>query len=334
MAEHDVVAVLGAGSWGTALAKLISDKGIETRLWGRRADQLKKIQETRENADYLPGIQLAECLTATGDIAQAMTGATACIGVIPTQSSRAVLKQAAPFATKGIPVISATKGIENSTLELVSQIYEDFFDKEQLCFLGGPSFAKEVATKVPTAVCIGGFDAKTTQRAQQLFSADLFRVYTTDDVTGVEIGGALKNVVAIAAGVADGLGFGQNTRAALITRGLAEITRLAVKLGANPLTLAGLSGMGDLVLTCCGDASRNRRVGLGLGQGKPLDQILDEMKQVAEGVRTAKSAHLLAAREGVEMPITNEVYSLLYEGKSPKDTVASLMMRPLRSERE
>jgi glycerol-3-phosphate dehydrogenase (NAD(P)+) len=266
-----------------------------------------------------------------------MDGSDLIVCVVPTHGLREVLKDAAPlFGTKA-PIVSATKGIETDSLMLVSEIFEDMLPESQhrqLAYLGGPSFAKEVAACHPTAVSVAGHDADMVAAAQKAFTTDRFRVYSTEDVVGVELGGALKNVVAIAAGISDGLGFGHNTRAGLITRGLAEISRLAISKGANPLTLAGLSGMGDLVLTCTGDLSRNRNVGLQIGQGKSLKDILGSMQMVAEGVRTAKSANELSERVGVDMPITREVYAMLYEDKPPLKAVVDLMTRPMRAERE
>jgi glycerol-3-phosphate dehydrogenase (NAD(P)+) len=331
------VAVLGAGSWGTALAKLLADQGMRTALWARRPEQAAEIQGTRENRAYLPGFRLPDTLRATADMQDALAGAEMVVSVVPTHGLRDVLAQAAPLVTPGVPVVSATKGIENESLKLVSQIFEDHWPPEMhrtLTFLGGPSFAREVAAGIPTAVSVAGKDPAVGNLVQHAFATQRFRVYYTEDVVGVELGGALKNVVAIAAGAADGLGFGHNTRAALITRGLAEVSRLALHMGANPLTMAGLSGMGDLVLTCTGDLSRNRSVGLQLGKGKSLDEILGGMTMVAEGVRTTKSAHMLAQREDVEMPITNEIYNVLYEGKSPMEAVVALMTRRLKHERQ
>ena len=331
------VAVLGAGSWGTALAKLVADKGVPTTLWARRAEQADAIARERENAAYLPGATLPDTLRATASLAEAMADATVVLSVVPTHGLRAVWKQAAELLAPDVPVVSATKGIENDSLKLVTEILEDLLPEAnhgRLLALGGPSFAREVARGVPTAVTLAGRDLETVQRVQRLLTTDRFRAYATEDVVGVELGGALKNVVAIAAGAADGLGLGHNARAGLITRGLAEIRRLAVKMGAHPLTLSGLAGMGDLVLTCTGDLSRNRSVGVQLGRGRSLDEILDGMTMVAEGVRTAASAYALARREGVEMPITEEVYRVLYEGRSPVDALDALMRRPLRHERE
>lgn len=337
MTEAKRVGVFGAGSWGTALAKLIADQGIETRLWSRRAEQVAAMRETRRNPDYLKDAALPDTLHPTADLDEASEGIDLAVVVVPTEANRALLAQLAPKIPKAAAVVSATKGIEQGTLKLVSQIFEDAFDPAdhgRLTYLGGPSFAKEVAAGVPTAVCVAGKDDATCERVQAYFNTPRFRVYTTDDVIGVEVGGALKNVVAIAAGIADGMGLGHNTRAALITRGLAELSRLAMELGAHPLTLAGLSGMGDLVLTCTGDLSRNRRVGTALGQGKTLTQILDELGMVAEGVKTAQSAHALAQKLGVEMPITAQVHAILYEDRPAREAVVELMTRPLRSERD
>jgi len=329
--------VLGAGSWGTALAKLLADQGHPTRLWARRKVMADAIQGQRENQAYLPGFPLPDMLETTSDLAFALEGSDLIVSVVPTHGLREVLQDAAPlFGTKA-PIVSATKGIEIDSLMLVSEIFEDMLPESQhrqLAYLGGPSFAKEVAACLPTAVSVAGHDADLVAVAQEAFTTDRFRVYSTEDVVGVELGGALKNVVAIAAGIADGLGFGHNTRAGLITRGLAEISRLAISRGANPLTLAGLSGMGDLVLTCTGDLSRNRNVGLQIGQGKSLQEILGSMQMVAEGVRTTQSAKELSERDGVDMPITQEVYAMLYEDKPPLKAVVDLMARPLRAERE
>lgn len=330
-------AVLGAGSWGTALAKLLADQGIRTRLWARRAPMAEAIQSDRENRAYLPGFELPQSLEATADLAFALQDSDLVVCVVPTHGLRDVITEAIPHFNDRAPIVSATKGIENETLMLVSEVFEDLLPKGQhrlLAYLGGPSFAKEVAAGAPTAVSVAAYDAQTAEEVQKSFNTERFRVYRTDDVVGVELGGSLKNVIAIGAGIADGLDFGHNARAGLITRGLAEISRLAIARGANPLTLAGLSGMGDLVLTCTGDLSRNRNVGLQLGRGKSLQEIVGNMQMVAEGVRTTKSAYQLAQREGVEMPIVQEVYAMLYEQKPPRQAVYDLMTRPLRAERE
>jgi len=334
--EEQTIAVLGAGSWGTALAKQLSDQGHAVRLWARRAEQAEAINASRQNERYLPGFELGPTLTATSELSAAIPNSNMVLAVVPSHGVRSMLEEAAPLFPADAPICAAIKGIENSTLMMVSQIFEELLPEDRhhlLSFLGGPSFAKEVAKGVPTAVCVAGKDDHVTEKVQQVFNTDRFRAYATEDVVGVELGGALKNVIAIAAGISDGLGFGHNTRAALITRGLHEISRLAVKLGANPLTMSGLGGMGDLVLTCTGDLSRNRTVGLKLGEGMKLQEVLDSMNMVAEGVKTSKSAYNLSVREKVDMPIVEQVYLMLYEDKDPMQAVTDLMTRPMKRER-
>lgn len=334
---HKTIAVIGAGSWGTALAKTLSDKGHDVRLWSWLEPHSRAIEADRENKEFLPGFKLGERLRATSSLESALEGVELVVSALPTHVLRGVLEKAVPLVPKDAPILSVSKGIETETLKMVSQIFEDVMPRERLssvCYLGGPSFAREVAACMPTAVVIACADHDVAVRWQEALSTDRLRAYTTDDVVGIELGGALKNVIAIAAGVSDGLGFGHNSRAALITRGLAEMTRLATKLGAHPLTLSGLGGMGDLVLTCTGDLSRNRHVGLELGHGKTLDAILAGMSQVAEGVRTTQSAYELARREDVSMPITDAMYRILYEGQPPLEAVVELMTRPRRPERD
>ena len=331
------VAVLGSGSWGTALAKSLADAGHEVRLWARRAEQSAAIELERENAAYLPGAKLPATLRATHDLESALGDVDMVLSAVPTHGLRENLQIAAKYFPPDKPILSATKGIENGTLKLVCGIFEDCLpvsQHRQLTYLGGPSFAKEVAQGMPTAVVVAGSDATTSARVQAILGTERLRVYTTDDVIGIELGASLKNVMAIAAGIGDGLGFGHNTRAAIVTRGLAELSRMAIKLGAHPMTMAGLGGIGDLLLTCTGDLSRNRKVGLELGRGKSLDEILASMNQVAEGVRTTKSAYELSRREGVEMPIVDAVYRILYEGMNARDAVYGLMTRPARAERD
>jgi glycerol-3-phosphate dehydrogenase (NAD(P)+) len=331
------VAVLGAGSWGTALGKALADHGHDVWLWARSAEMANRISVERSNPLYLPGITLPPNLQPTHDLAVALEGARTVLFVVPSHGLREVVMQALPFLPKQGAIVTATKGIENTSLLMMSQVLEQLLpasSQHRVCALGGPSFANETATGMPTAVCLAGRNLELAQEVQQQLASERLRVYTTDDLVGVEVGGALKNVIAIAVGAADGLGFGNNARAALVTRGLAELARLATQLGANPLTLAGLSGLGDLVLTCTGDQSRNRRVGLELGRGRKLADVLGEMRMVAEGVRTAKSANDLAEREGVDMPITREVYCALYENKPPLEAVESLLSRAPRPERD
>lgn len=334
MRKLEKIGVLGAGSWGSALAMHLADIGHDVTLWSRRKEHAEAIEADRENAQYLPGVTVPRELRATDDLERAVSGSTVVLTVVPSQTTREVWGDAKRYLGRGVPVVSASKGIENGSLALMSEVLADVVPEQPLAFIAGPSFAKEVARKMPTAIVIGGHDAAVNDHMQQMMSNDNLRAYTTEDVVGIEVGGSLKNVIAIACGAADGLGFGHNTRAAIITRGLAEITRMATKLGADPLTLAGLGGVGDLVLTCCGDLSRNRRVGLGLGQGKALDTILEEMGQVAEGVKTAISARDLAEREGVEMPISIAIHAILHEDKSAKDAVLELMRRGLKTEQE
>jgi len=337
MTETVNAAVLGAGSWGTALAKLLADNGHEVRLWARRPEQAEAITSAKENEAYLPGFALPDHLTATSDLEEALADAKLVLSVVPTHGLRAVLERAAPLLPDDAPVLSCTKGIEQGTLMLVSQIFEEHLPDERhhlLTYLAGPSFAREVAGRMPTAVTVAGRDDDVAHRVQHLLRNEAFRVYTTDDVLGAELGGALKNVIAIAAGISDGLGFGHNARAAIITRGLAEIARLGAELGTHPITTYGLAGMGDLVLTCTGDLSRNRKVGLALGRGQTLEEILEGMNMVAEGVRTTKSAHELAQRHDVDMPITAAVHAILYDAIDPREAVVTLMTREPRRERD
>lgn len=327
------VAVLGAGSWGTALAKHLGDVGHRVSLWSRREDHAAAMNADKENGRYLPGFALPPSLTATASLQEALTDVELVLSVVPSQVTRQVWSEAKSHIDDGVPVLCASKGIELGTLSLMMGVLEDALPGHPMGFLGGPSFAKEVAGHVPTGVVVGSADEAMARLAQETLAADWMRAYTTHDVVGLEVGGALKNVMAIACGCVDGLGLGANSRAALITRGLAEMTRLAVKLGADPLTMAGLGGLGDLVLTCTVDLSRNRRVGLGLGKGKRLQEILDDMGQVAEGVKTTESARALALREGVEMPITEQIARVLTEDKPVKEVVLELMRRDLKPER-
>jgi glycerol-3-phosphate dehydrogenase (NAD(P)+) len=329
------VGVVGAGSWGTTLANLLAKKGFSVRLWSFEEDVTAAINDRGENSVYLPGVSLDGNLRATSDLAETVDGAGVVVSVSPSQHVRGVMSGAAAGLRDDVLVVSASKGIETRSLETMNEVLEEVLPAplhRSLCFLSGPSFATEVALEHPTAVTVACRDSEAGRRAQELFQTDYFRVYTSHDVMGVELGGALKNVMALAAGMAAGLGLGHNTRAALITRGLAEMSRLGVALGANPLTFAGLAGMGDLILTCTGELSRNRSVGYALGQGRALAEVLGEMRMVAEGVETSRAAHALAEREGIEMPIVAEVHSVLFEGRSPADAVRNLMLREPKPE--
>ena len=327
------VTVLGAGSWGTALAKHFGDAGSNVKLWSRRKDHAEALQLSRENKQYLPGKHLPDRIEVTSDLKVALGATDLVVSAVPSQSTRSIWKRAAPDIADGVPILCATKGIELGSLHLMVEVLREEAPDHPIAFLGGPSFAREVAGHIPTAVVVGSADMHNAIFVQRLLATDWLRAYVTHDVVGLEIGGALKNVIAIACGCSDGLGLGLNSRAALITRGLAEMTRLAVKMGADPRTMAGLGGMGDLVLTCTGDLSRNRRVGIGLGRGQKLSEILEEMGQVAEGLDTCTAALALAQRERVEMPITEQVSKIL-AGKPVKEVVLELMRRSLKHEHE
>ena len=331
------IGVIGAGSWGTTLADLLAKKGFPVTLWVYESDLAERMAKTRINDLYLNGFTLSPNLAFTNELSEAVVDHQLLLLVSPSQVMRQVLKQLQPHLDKTCLLVSAAKGIENNSLQLMSEVLEEVLGaevKNRCAFLSGPSFAKEVAEEQPTAVTLAADDLGVAHRVQEIFSTDYFRVYTNQDVVGVEIGGALKNVIALAAGVSDGLGFNHNARAALITRGLVEIGRLGMAKGAIESTFAGLAGMGDLVLTCTGDLSRNRTVGMELGRGRKLDEILNQMHMVAEGVKTTLSAYQLANKLGVKMPITEQMYQILYEDKDPKLAVADLMRRALTSEDE
>jgi len=324
--------VVGAGAWGTALADLIARNGHRTMLWAREADVVADVNTNRRNSRFLQGAVLAPALTATDDLAAAVADAGTITFVAPSHVLRAVIRSAAHAVREDAVLIVATKGIERETFALMTDIAAEELPGRSVVALSGPSFAAEVAMRQPTAVVAASRDSAAALRTQQLFSSPEFRVYTQRDVVGVELGGALKNVMAVATGVLDGLGLGFNPRAALITRGLAEMTRLGVALGAEAPTFAGLAGMGDLVLTCTGSLSRNRTVGVEIGQGRPVDEVLHARETVAEGVVTTQSAHALALSREVEMPIVRTMHRILFEAMSPRDAIAELMARALRAE--
>ncbi len=329
------IGVIGAGSWGTTLANLLAEKGYQVTLWAYEADLVERMKTSRENDLYLSGFKLAENLSFTNDIAEAVAGRELVLFVPPSQVLRGLLQQALPHFGEEAIIVSASKGIENDTLLPMSEIFAELLPeplKGRTAYLSGPSFAKEVMQRMPTAVAVASPESAVAETVQKVFSTDCFRVYTNSDAIGVELGGALKNVIALAAGVSDGLGFGYNTRAALITRGLAEITRIGVAMGADPLTFAGLAGMGDLVLTCTGDLSRNRTVGYELGRGRKLEEILKEMRMVAEGVKTTLSAYQLSRKLGVEAPLIEQMYEILYNNKEARRAVSDLMVRELKQE--
>lgn len=327
--------ILGAGSWGTALAVLLAEKRRRVVLWARRIEQARLMRETRSNPTYLPGIHLPETVHITADLGEALQEADMLVVATPSHAVRQLAERMRPYVTAGMILVSVTKGIEASTLKTVSQILIENLPQipeTQLCVLHGPSHAEEVARQKPTTVVAASPELETARRVQERFMTPMFRVYTNTDLLGVEIAGAVKNVLAIAAGICDGLQLGDNAKAALITRGLAEMARLGVAMGASPLTFAGLAGIGDLVVTCMSRHSRNRYVGEQLGQGRTLAEILSEMSMVAEGVRTAISVRALAQRYGVEMPIATAVYEILFAGKSPQQALEELMSRAAKEE--
>ncbi len=331
------IAVIGAGSYGTCLAIMAGERGHQVELWARSPETAAHIQQSRENQAYLPGARLPDTVTVTSDLQAAVTGRQLVLGVTPSHAVRDVLGRAAQWLDPDTLVVNCSKGLEEGTLDRIDQIYADIFPARiaaRAGYLSGPTFAKEIAAGYPAAIVLAARDQEAAGQVQAELSSERLRIYTSDDVIGVLVGGALKNVVAIAAGMSDGLGFGHNTRAALITRGLAEIARMGVKLGANPLTFQGLSGLGDLVLTCSGDLSRNRQVGLAIGRGAKLADVIADMRMVAEGVKTTKVAHDLSEKLGVPAPIASAMYKILYQDAPARAAMRELMGRSLRSERD
>jgi glycerol-3-phosphate dehydrogenase (NAD(P)+) len=325
------VAVVGAGSWGTAMAAMTASKAATT-LWARRPELAAEIGRTGHNPDYLPGLRLPTAVQATGSLDEAVDGADLVVMAVPSHGFRAVLSAAVPCLAPAAPVVSLAKGVEQAGLVRMTEIVAQEVPGRPCAVLTGPNFVDEVVAGHPTASVVASVDGSLAAELQELFTTETFRVYTNPDVIGCELGGALKNVMAIAAGIADGMGFGDNTRAALITRGLAELARLGVELGGQPVTFSGLAGMGDLVATCTSGHSRNRWVGEQLSRGRSLEAITTGTRMVAEGVRTSKAVVDLAARVGVEMPIAEQVVAVLYDGKRPADVVPSLMQRVSRPE--
>ena len=335
--KPEQIAVIGAGSWGTALAIQLAKKGHAVSLWDYFSDHIATIQRSRSNEKYLPGIALPENIMPTAALAEAVRGKRHICLVVPSHGLRGVYSQLQPLLEENSFVISATKGIENETLFTMSQLIESLDQAagraaNPPAVLSGPSFALEVAKDMPTAIAIGCTDPAIAVMWQRIFSAPSFRVYTSGDVLGLELAAALKNVIAIATGICDGIGYGSNAGAALITRGLAEISRLGIALGANPATFLGLSGVGDLILTCTGALSRNRRTGLMLAKGMNLEEINEHLQMVAEGVKTTRSAFHLARKMGIEMPIVEQMYQIIYEGKDCTTAARELLVRELKPE--
>lgn len=327
--------VIGGGSWGSAFARYLGTIGMPTRLWIREPDVIEEARRSRENKTFLPGFLFPTAVDFSSDLLETAAFGGLVFLAVPSQFCRAVYKKVAPALRKDQIVVSLTKGFDQKTLRRMSQVMEEIFYprvRPRLAVLSGPSFAREVAREQPTALVVASHDMEAARTVQGAISSLTLRAYTCRDVTGVEVAGALKNVIAIAAGISDSMEFGLNSRAALITRGLVEITRLGVSLGARKETYSGLAGIGDLVLTCTGELSRNHRVGQELARGRKLDEILSGMKMVAEGVHTTLSARRLARANGVEMPISEQIYQVLYRGKPPRKAVTDLMSRKLKNE--
>jgi glycerol-3-phosphate dehydrogenase (NAD(P)+) len=329
------IGVVGAGAWGTTLAKVLAEKGEQVVLWCHGADSYRQIADKRENQTYLPGIALPPNIEVTQSLDEAVKGKFLVICAVPSHAVREVFTKSAAKIEPETVLLCGTKGIEEGSLKTMGELLAEILGPERKtrqAFLSGPTFAIEVARRLPAAVTVAAYDEGVAKTIQEIFSTQNFRVYTSPDIVGVQMGGVVKNVIAIAAGISDGLSLGQNARAALITRGLAEMTRLAVRMGADPMTLAGLPGLGDLILTCTGDLSRNRTVGSQIAGGKSLQEITASTRTVAEGVRNTRSLHSLAARLRIEMPIVEQMYQVLYAGKKPGVAVRDLMQRSLKPE--
>ncbi len=338
MMTSNKATVIGAGSWGTAIAGVLSKNGAETYLWGHHADHIESLKKDRQNKKYLPNFIFPINLKPTYDLELTVKNCGLICMVVPSHGFRQVFKKVLTYINRDVIIVSAVKGIENESLMTMTQLMKDELGKGSVdhdvdfSVLSGPSFAREVADNTPTAVTIGCKNLNLAQKLQKVFVTDTLRVYASSDIVGIEISAAFKNIIAIATGICDGLGYGSNTRAALITRGLAEITRFGMKMGAEPATFSGLSGLGDLILTCTGDLSRNRNVGLKLGKGINLNTILAEMDMVAEGVKTTLSGYNLAKKYQVDMPILEQIYKILYENKDCSTAVKDLLKRELKAE--
>jgi glycerol-3-phosphate dehydrogenase (NAD(P)+) len=330
--DSRTIAVLGAGSWGTALAILLSGNGHKVNLWGHLPEEIEALIRDRENKQYLPGVGFPSTLYPETDLHKALNGASEVLIAVPSHAFQNLISNIAPLLHAHVGIIWATKGYEPGTQRLLSEVASEQFPGREFAVISGPTFAGEVARGLPTAVTVAGTTAGHAEQMAEIFHSSWFRAYTSDDLVGVQVGGASKNVMAIAAGIADGLGFGANTRAALITRGLTEIIRLGLKLGGKQETFMGLAGLGDLVLTCTDNQSRNRRMGLALAEGLSLEQALAGIGQEVEGVHAAQEVHALSQRHGVEMPISEQVYRVLYEGLAPKQAVNNLLERRQKAE--
>ena len=326
------IAVIGDGGWGTTLAIHLSKKGFKTRLWGAFPEYIKLLKEKKENVKFLPGIKIPESIFITSSLDEALDKATLVILAVPSQHMRGAAARLKVYDLKNVLFVNCAKGIENETLKRMSEVVQEVLKPKEQAVLSGPTIALEVVNCVPTTIVSASVDVVVAKRVQDIFMTDTFRVYTNSDVTGVELGGALKNIVAIAAGISDGLGFGTNSKAALLTRGLAEMVRLGDAMGARRETFYGLSGIGDLTTTCISQYSRNRWFGEEIGRGRALREILKETEMAIEGLATTKSAYGLAKKHKVDMPITEEIYKVLYENKNPRVAVHDLMTRSPKTE--
>ena len=334
MSDSPRVAVVGAGSWGTAFSMIPADNGLPTVLWARRQELADSIAKDHENPDYLEGVRLPDGLSATHDMEEAVAGAGVVVMAVPSHAFRGVFEEVAPFLGPDAPVVSLVKGIEQESLYRMSEVIQEVGDvsEDRVAVVSGPNLAKEIVKRQPSASVVACVDERRAEILLDVFSVPYFRVYVNPDLVGVELGGALKNVIALAAGIGDGMGFGDNSKASLITRGLAEIARLGKRIGGNPLTFAGLAGMGDLIATCISPLSRNRHVGEELGRGRKIDEIVAATKMVAEGVRTSRAVVRLGERLGVDVPIAEHVCRVIYDGMSPAEMVRSLMERDAKPE--
>ncbi|MGN0736051.1 MAG: NAD(P)H-dependent glycerol-3-phosphate dehydrogenase [Anaerovoracaceae bacterium] len=332
MYNHKKIGVIGAGSFGTALAMVLAGKGHSVTVWARKKEQIDNIKQTGENSRYLPGVKLPEKIEFTDNLREAAEGRDYLLFAVPAQSFRGVLKDAAVFFDHSVPVINVAKGIEKGTLLRLSQVAEEIMPDIRYAALSGPSHAEEVARQLPTTVAVAGKDHDLAMEVQEVFFTDRFRVYTNEDLAGVELGGALKNIIALGAGISDGLGFGDNAKAAMMTRGITEMTRLGLTMGAEMKTFSGLTGIGDLIVTCTSMHSRNRRCGILIGEGVNPDEATGRIGMVVEGISTAEAAYVLAQRYNIDMPITESIYKVIHGEMDARSAVAYLMGREMKNE--
>ncbi len=326
--------VIGSGSWGTAMAKMLYNKGHKVSVWSYKKEEAEAIKRDKENKEFLAGVEIPNEILITNDMQEAVGGCEFLVVAVPSKFVRSTISDFRPFINKNQIIVNLAKGFEDNTLLRLSEVIEDILPENKICILSGPSHAEEVSREIPTTVVAAAKEISVAEYVQDVFMTETFRIYTNTDVIGVELGGALKNVIALAAGICDGMGYGDNTKAALMTRGLTEIARLGVKMGADKYTFNGLTGIGDLIVTCTSMHSRNRRAGILIGQGKSLNEALEEVHMVVEGVLNAKAAYSLAKKYNVNTPIINQVYLALFEGKNPHDAVYDLMTRDKKTEHE